>query len=116
MGSREPGSGSEQAPVEPGDTFFLQIEELGQEGDGVGYVEGFVIIVPGVGLGGTSASGDRRGSRNIRSGNPIGRPRTTVLTASSSLGAFFSLFEPESPSNGPCDPYDRDRFYIHRRP
>lgn len=44
-------SGSSTAPVEPGETYHLQIEDLGREGDGIGYLKGFVIIVPGTGLG-----------------------------------------------------------------
>lgn len=51
MSSREPHSRSSTAPVDRGDTYHIQIEELGQEGDGIGYISGFVIIVPGTGLG-----------------------------------------------------------------
>lgn len=38
-------------PVEPGETHHLQIEEYGSEGDGIGYVDGFVIVVPDAALG-----------------------------------------------------------------
>jgi predicted RNA-binding protein with TRAM domain len=34
------------APVEPGDEHRIQITEMGNEGDGIGYVDGFVVIVP----------------------------------------------------------------------
>lgn len=51
MSSREPRPGSSTAPVESGESHHIQIEELGREGDGIGYVNGFVIIVPGTGLG-----------------------------------------------------------------
>lgn len=34
------------APVEPGDEHRIQITEIGREGDGIGYVDGFVIVVP----------------------------------------------------------------------
>ena len=38
-------------PVETGDSYHLEIQELGEEGDGIGYVEDFVVIVPGSTLG-----------------------------------------------------------------
>lgn len=50
MNSRDSLSGS-AAPVASEDTYHLQIEDLGQEGDGIGYIDGFVIIVPETGLG-----------------------------------------------------------------
>lgn len=34
------------APVEPGDERRIQITEIGREGDGIGYIDGFVIVVP----------------------------------------------------------------------
>ena len=34
-------------PVEEGKTYQIRIEGLGKEGDGVGRVNGFVVIVPG---------------------------------------------------------------------
>ena len=34
------------APVEEGETHHVEIEELGEEGDGIAYVEGFVVFVP----------------------------------------------------------------------
>lgn len=40
-----------RAPVEPGETHHIQIEEYGSEGDGIGYVDGFVIVVPDAALG-----------------------------------------------------------------
>lgn len=51
MSSRDSQSKASAAPVDPGDTHHIQTEELGREGDGIGYVNGFVIIVPGTGLG-----------------------------------------------------------------
>lgn len=38
-------------PVDQGDSYHIGIEELGAEGDGIGYVEDFVIIVPGATIG-----------------------------------------------------------------
>lgn len=43
-------SGSE-APVEEGEQLHLEIEDIGEEGDGIGYVEGFVVFVPDTELG-----------------------------------------------------------------
>ena len=34
------------APVETGEEYTVEIEEIGEEGDGVAYVEGFVVLVP----------------------------------------------------------------------
>ncbi|MFB6096532.1 MAG: TRAM domain-containing protein [Haloferacaceae archaeon] len=45
---------SSQIPVESGETYTLEIEELGEEGDGVGYVESFAILVPEADLGETA--------------------------------------------------------------
>lgn len=42
-----------ETPVEPGESYTVEIEELGDEGDGVGYVEQFAVLVPGAALGET---------------------------------------------------------------
>ena len=34
------------APVDEGETRHVEIEEFGEEGDGIAYVEGFVVVVP----------------------------------------------------------------------
>ncbi len=34
------------APVEEGESHYVEIEELGDEGDGIAYIEGFVVFVP----------------------------------------------------------------------
>lgn len=39
-------SSTSTAPVEEGETRHVEIEELGDEGDGIAYVEGFVLVVP----------------------------------------------------------------------
>ena len=44
-------AGPDQTPVEVGETYHIEIEELGEEGDGIGYVGEFVVIVPGATLG-----------------------------------------------------------------
>lgn len=44
-------SSESQAPVDSGESYHLEIEELGEEGDGIGYIEDFVVIVPGSTLG-----------------------------------------------------------------
>ncbi|MFW6384848.1 MAG: TRAM domain-containing protein [Halodesulfurarchaeum sp.] len=41
----------ETAPVEAGESYHFEIEEIGNEGDGIGYVEDFVVIVPNASLG-----------------------------------------------------------------
>ena len=40
-------------PVQAGETHVLAIEELGSEGDGVGYVGGFAVLVGDASLGET---------------------------------------------------------------
>lgn len=37
--------------VEPGDERRIQITEIGREGDGIGYIDGFVIVVPETNIG-----------------------------------------------------------------
>ena len=37
----------QNVPVEEGKTYSIKIEGLGKEGDGIGRVNGFVVIVPG---------------------------------------------------------------------
>lgn len=39
-------SSTSTAPIEEGETHHVEIEELGEEGDGIAYVEGFVVLVP----------------------------------------------------------------------
>jgi predicted RNA-binding protein with TRAM domain len=47
-GSRDFGRDRPQnVPVEEGKTYSIKIEGLGKEGDGIGRVNGFVVIVPG---------------------------------------------------------------------
>ena len=48
----EPPAGEPQPPVEPGEIRYLEIEDLGKQGDGIARVErGYVIIVPGAEVG-----------------------------------------------------------------
>lgn len=47
-GNRDFGRDRPQnVPVEEGKTYSIKIEGLGKEGDGIGRVNGFVVIVPG---------------------------------------------------------------------
>jgi len=57
-GSQEGSAGAEtapdqpQPPVEPGEIRYVEIEDLGKQGDGIARVErGYVIIVPGAEVG-----------------------------------------------------------------
>ncbi len=46
--SDEPAPERPQPPVEPGEIRYVEIEDLGKQGDGIARVErGYVIIVPG---------------------------------------------------------------------
>lgn len=45
-------SGEPQPPVEPGEIRYVEIEDIGKQGDGIARVErGYVIIVPGTEVG-----------------------------------------------------------------
>ena len=37
---------SDTAPVEEGEQYTVEIEEIGEEGDGIAHVRDFVLIVP----------------------------------------------------------------------
>ncbi|QLG63260.1 TRAM domain-containing protein [Halorarum salinum] len=52
-GAKATGSGDgPQPPVEPGEIRYVEIEDLGKQGDGIARVErGYVIIVPGAEVG-----------------------------------------------------------------
>jgi predicted RNA-binding protein with TRAM domain len=44
--------GEPQPPVEPGEIRYVEIEDIGKQGDGIARVErGYVIIVPGADIG-----------------------------------------------------------------
>lgn len=48
----ETAPGEPQPPVEPGEIRYVEIEDLGKQGDGIARVErGYVIIVPGADVG-----------------------------------------------------------------
>ncbi|PSP17013.1 deoxyribonuclease [Halobacteriales archaeon QH_10_67_13] len=51
-GKRKTAPDRPQPPVEPGEIRYVEIEDLGQQGDGIARVErGYVIIVPGTAVG-----------------------------------------------------------------
>lgn len=48
----EPAPDGPQPPVEPGEMRYVEIEDIGKQGDGIARVErGYVIIVPETGVG-----------------------------------------------------------------
>lgn len=48
----EPSPSEPQPPVEPGEMRYVEIEDIGKQGDGIARVErGYVIIVPGAEVG-----------------------------------------------------------------
>ena len=48
----ETAPGEPQPPVEPGEIRYVEIEDIGKQGDGIARVErGYVIIVPGADIG-----------------------------------------------------------------
>ncbi|MFC6862258.1 TRAM domain-containing protein [Halomicroarcula sp. GCM10025817] len=51
-GASETPPDQPQPPVEPGETRYVEIEDIGKQGDGIARVErGYVIIVPGADIG-----------------------------------------------------------------
>jgi predicted RNA-binding protein with TRAM domain len=51
-GDSEPPSDEPQPPVEVGELRYVEIEDIGKQGDGIARVErGYVIIVPGADVG-----------------------------------------------------------------
>ncbi len=50
-GTRRQTQASDGPPVDEGETISLDIEELGDHGDGIGFVDGYTIIVDGADVG-----------------------------------------------------------------
>jgi len=51
-GETESPPGEPQPPVEPGEIRYVEVEDIGKQGDGIARVErGYVIIVPGAEVG-----------------------------------------------------------------
>lgn len=50
-GNRRSGSRFGQIPVKEGDEYDVEIEGIGEKGDGIAKVQGYVIIVPNVSKG-----------------------------------------------------------------
>ena len=51
-GTDQPAPDEPQPPVEPGEMRYVEIEDIGKQGDGIARVErGYVIIVPGTEVG-----------------------------------------------------------------
>jgi predicted RNA-binding protein with TRAM domain len=40
-----------EAPVEPGEEYVVDVEDIGEEGDGVAHVNDFVVLVPDADMG-----------------------------------------------------------------
>lgn len=40
-----------EVPVDTGEEYVFDIEEMGREGDGIGYVDDFTVIVPEAAMG-----------------------------------------------------------------
>lgn len=65
---------ADRVPVEPGDSYHFEIAELGTEGDGIGYVEDFVVIVPGADLGESVTVEVTRVEETFAVASPISTP------------------------------------------
>ena len=42
------GESRRPIPVKEGDTYDVEIESVGEKGDGIGKIEGYVVIVPNI--------------------------------------------------------------------
>jgi predicted RNA-binding protein with TRAM domain len=58
----------EKKPVEEGQTYSVTISDIGSQGDGVGKIEGFVIIVPDTKIGETVQVRINRVSKKVAFG------------------------------------------------
>jgi predicted RNA-binding protein with TRAM domain len=58
----------EKKPVEEGQTYTVTISDIGSQGDGVGKIEGFVIIVPDTKIGETVQVRINRVSKKVAFG------------------------------------------------
>jgi predicted RNA-binding protein with TRAM domain len=59
---------TEKKPVEEGQTYTVTISDIGSQGDGVGKIEGFVIIVPDTKIGETVQVRINRVSKKVAFG------------------------------------------------
>ena len=61
----------EKKPVEEGQTYTVTISDIGSQGDGVGKIEGFVIIVPDTKIGETVQVRINRVSKKVAFGSVV---------------------------------------------
>jgi predicted RNA-binding protein with TRAM domain len=61
----------EKKPVEEGQTYTVTISDIGSQGDGVGKIEGFVIIVPDTKIGDTVQVRINRVSKKVAFGSVV---------------------------------------------
>lgn len=61
----------EKKPVEEGQTYTVTISDIGSQGDGVGKIEGFVIIVPDTKIGETVQVRINRVSKKVAFGTVV---------------------------------------------
>lgn len=62
---------TEKKPVEEGQTYTVTISDIGSQGDGVGKIEGFVIIVPDTKIGDTVQVRINRVSKKVAFGSIV---------------------------------------------
>ena len=62
---------NEKKPVEEGQTYTVTISDIGSQGDGVGKIEGFVIIVPDTKIGETVQVRINRVSKKVAFGTLV---------------------------------------------
>ena len=65
------GMFKEKKPVEEGQIYSVTISDIGSQGDGVGKVEGFVIIVPETKIGETVQVRINRVSKKVAFGSVV---------------------------------------------
>jgi predicted RNA-binding protein with TRAM domain len=61
----------EKKPVEEGQTYTVTITDIGSQGDGVGKIEGFVIIIPDTKIGETVQVRINRVSKKVAFGSLV---------------------------------------------
>jgi predicted RNA-binding protein with TRAM domain len=86
-GGRDFGGGFDRprnVPVEEGKTYQIRIEGLGKEGDGVGRVNGFVVIVPSAREGQTYSVRITKVARKVAFGEIAGEAASASSGSASS--------------------------------
>lgn len=98
------GSGPGRSPpVKEGETYTVKIESIGREGDGIAKVEGFVVFIPGVGVGEELDVKINKVTRRVAFGEKVG---TAVSGATMQVGTEEPAYDEPSETEEMENPED----------